>query len=362
MKTSAPRSASTRLPVRPPSLVAAASWRLTVGEVLAAAVQHALAVGDRDVADAGLAQDRRHRDPRCAGARHDGAQVAQDAAGEQGSVAQRGEHDDGRAVLVVVEDRDVEPFLERPLDLEAPRRADVLEVDAAERRRDAHDGLDDVVDVVRVQADRHRVDAAELLEQHRLALHHRQRRGRADVTETEHGGAVGDDGDDVRLPGQVVHQRPGARRSRSRPGRRRACRRATGRRGCAAGRSRRSPACRPRCSAKAGSLSSYGVVGASSIVGHVVSCSAIVCSLPHRRRADGRSAGDAVRRALAMRGLPEGASLAHRRPAQPRVRPSPAASPADALRGTAGSRAGVERRCPAAASCSGSSRRPCAAR
>ena len=53
--------------------------------------------------------------------------------------------------------------------------------------------------VAGVQADREGVDAAELLEQHRLALHHRHRRARADVAQPEHGGPVGDHGDRVAL-------------------------------------------------------------------------------------------------------------------------------------------------------------------
>ena len=97
--------------------------------------------------------------------------------------------------------------LEPVLDLEAARRGDVLEVDAAEARRQPDDGLDDLVDVGGVQADRDGVDAAELLEQHGLALHHRHRGGRADVAEAEHGGAVGDDGDGVRHPGVVLGHR-----------------------------------------------------------------------------------------------------------------------------------------------------------
>ena len=44
--------------------------------------------------------------------------------------------------------------LSRSLDLEAARRGDVLEVDAAEARRQPDDGLDDLVDVGGVQADR----------------------------------------------------------------------------------------------------------------------------------------------------------------------------------------------------------------
>ena len=59
--------------------------------------------------------------------------------------------------------------------------------------------LDDLVGVLGVQADREGVDAGELLEEHRLALHDRHRRLGADVAEAEHGGAVGDDGDRVAL-------------------------------------------------------------------------------------------------------------------------------------------------------------------
>ena len=49
-------------------------------------------------------------------------------------VGQRGEHHDRGAVLVVVEDRDVEDLAQPALDLEAARRGDVLEVDAGEAR------------------------------------------------------------------------------------------------------------------------------------------------------------------------------------------------------------------------------------
>ena len=81
------------------------------------------------------------------------------------------------------------------LDLEAARRGDVLEVDAAEGRRDRLDEADDLVDVVGVQAQREGVDAGEVLEQQRLALHHRHGGRGADVAEAEDGGAVGDDRD-----------------------------------------------------------------------------------------------------------------------------------------------------------------------
>ena len=117
-------------------------------------------------------------------------------------VDQRGEHDDRRAVLVVVEDRDVEAGAQPTLDLEAARRRDVLEVDAGEDRGDQLDRAHDLVDVLGVEADRERVDAGEPLEQRRLALHHRQRGERAEVAQPEHRGAVGDDGDGVALDRQ----------------------------------------------------------------------------------------------------------------------------------------------------------------
>ena len=115
------------------------------------------------------------------------------------------DHDRG-AVLVVVEDRDVERFLELILDVEALRRCDVLEVDAAVDRGDALDRLDGLLGRVRVEADRERVDARELLEEQGLALHDRERCLGADVAQAEHRGAVGDDGDGVLLDGVVVGQ------------------------------------------------------------------------------------------------------------------------------------------------------------
>ena len=103
-----------------------------------------------------------------------------------------------------------------------------------------------------VEADREGVDAGEVLEQERLALHHRQGAGRADVAEPEHRGAVGDDGDGVLLDGELVGQRRAAARSRCRPGPRPACRPSRGRRGrrSACGRAPRS--CRPRASRRCG--------------------------------------------------------------------------------------------------------------
>ena len=63
-----------------------------------------------------------------------------------------GKHHNGGAVLVVMEHGDVELVDQTALDLEAARRGDVLEVDAAEAGGEAFDGLDDLVDVLGIKA------------------------------------------------------------------------------------------------------------------------------------------------------------------------------------------------------------------
>ena len=64
-------------------------------------------------------------------------------------------------MLVVVEYRDVETRLERLFDHEALGRGDILEVDAAEGRRDRGHGFDERLHRRRVDLDVEHVDAGE---------------------------------------------------------------------------------------------------------------------------------------------------------------------------------------------------------
>ncbi|GGI75723.1 hypothetical protein GCM10007973_10820 [Polymorphobacter multimanifer] len=112
--------------------------------------------------------------------------------------------DDGGAMLVIVEDRDVHPLLERGLDDEALGRLDILEVDAAEARLHDLDGGDELVDILGRELQIDRIDIGEALEKHRLALHHRLRRQCAEVAEAEDCGAVGDDRDEVALDRVII--------------------------------------------------------------------------------------------------------------------------------------------------------------
>jgi hypothetical protein len=113
------------------------------------------------------------------------------------------EHDRG-AVLIVMEHRDVAALDQRVLDLEALRRRDVLEVDAAEGGGDAGHGIDDVLRFERIDLDIEHIDIGKLLEQHRLAFHDRLAGERAAIAEPEHRGAVGDHRHQVALGGVAV--------------------------------------------------------------------------------------------------------------------------------------------------------------
>ena len=140
-------------------------------------------VAHHDVAQAGLDEQPQDRRAGRSRAGHDEADVLDPLVDDPQRVAQGRQHDDRGAVLVVVEHRDVESLAQPRLDLEAARRRDVLEVDAGEAGGDRGDRLDDLVDVLGVEAHRPGVDVGEALEQRRLALHDRQRGVRTDVAE-----------------------------------------------------------------------------------------------------------------------------------------------------------------------------------
>ena len=108
-------------------------------------------------------------------------------------------------MLVVVEDRDVEPTAQLLLDVEALGRLDVLEVDPAERGRQRGDDPDQLVWVAGVDLQVEDVDPGEPLEEHGLALHDRLGRQRPDVAQAEHGRAVAHDRHEVPLPRVPVH-------------------------------------------------------------------------------------------------------------------------------------------------------------
>ena len=110
MKTSAPASTSASEPRATGPVGGVLGERsLDRGQVVALGVEDALPVEHGEVADAGLEQDPGDRDAGRAGARdHDPGALAGSRPVSAQRVPQRGERHDRRAVLVVVEDRDVE--------------------------------------------------------------------------------------------------------------------------------------------------------------------------------------------------------------------------------------------------------------
>ena len=162
-------------------------------------VEDAVLINGDDVLSA---RDLQHVDDgraRRAGAVLDDLDVLNALADDLQGVEHTRQHDDGCAVLVVVEHGDVEVTLEFGFDFKALGAADVLQVDTAEGRGNGLDRSDDFLLRLGVQADGERIDAAELLEQDTLALHDRQTGLGADVAQTQHGSAVRDDGDGAAL-------------------------------------------------------------------------------------------------------------------------------------------------------------------
>ena len=131
------------------------------------------------------------------GAGADDLDLADLLAGKLERVDDRRGDDDRRAVLIVVEHGNAHAGLRLLLDLETFRTLDVLEIDAAERRLERDDDVDQLVDVRFRDFDVEDVDAGELLEQNRLALHHRLGGERTDSAETQNRGAVGEDRDQI---------------------------------------------------------------------------------------------------------------------------------------------------------------------
>ena len=95
-------------------------------------------------------------------------------------------------MLVVMENRYIALFLQLPLYLKAPGGGDILKVHSSEASAYLIDGLHDGVHILALYAERERVNSAEGLEQHALALHDRHARLRADVPKAQDRAAVSD--------------------------------------------------------------------------------------------------------------------------------------------------------------------------
>ena len=133
----------------------------------------------------------------------DDPDVLQLLADDPQRVGQRGEHDDRGAVLVVVEDRDVEQLAQPGLDLEAARRGDVLQVDPAVARGRWPRTISTISSVSWVSRQTGQASTpANRLNSAALPSITGSDAAGPDVAQAEHGRAVGDHGDRVALDGQ----------------------------------------------------------------------------------------------------------------------------------------------------------------
>jgi len=180
---------------------------LNVGSL---AVQDPLAIGSDYLFHADAARQEQAQCGHIGGAHADQgeAHVADVAPGELEGVHQARQEDGGRALLIIMKDGDLHLGVgaQGVQHLEALGLGDVLQVDAAVARLDEAHSVDDVLGRFGPQADRHGVDAAQVLEEERLALHHRQPRLGADVAKAQDACAVADYRNGVGFVGVLVHQ------------------------------------------------------------------------------------------------------------------------------------------------------------
>src|SRR5208337_2174510 len=108
-----------------------------------------------------------------AGAVDDNLNLVQALARQLHRIEQRCASDNRGAVLIVVENRDFHRLLEGFLDVEALRRFDVFQVDAAEGGLKQLAGFDNLVGIVSIQFDVEYIDTGKSLEQDTFAFHDR---------------------------------------------------------------------------------------------------------------------------------------------------------------------------------------------
>ncbi len=120
-------------------------------------------------------------------------------------IEQGGGADDGRAVLVVVHDGDVQFFFQPLLDFKTFRRGNIFQVDTAKSGLENFDRAHEFVHVFGVEFQVETVNIGVNLEQEAFPLHHRFAGFGADVAQAQHGRAVGDDGHEVALGGVFIH-------------------------------------------------------------------------------------------------------------------------------------------------------------
>src|SRR5690606_7951763 len=169
----------------------------------AALVDHAFNIGHPDVLERQAHVDHEVEAGQRRGARagHHDLDLVDIFAYHRQAIDERRGDTDCRAVLIVVEYRNVHALAQFTFDVETFGRLDVFKVDTAKGGLQAGDDVDQAVGIEFVDLDIEHVDIGKLLEQHRLALHDGLGSQRADVAQPQYGGTVGDDPDQIATAG-----------------------------------------------------------------------------------------------------------------------------------------------------------------
>ena len=120
------------------------------------------------------------------------------------TIGDRCADDDRRAVLVIMENRNLHALAQLLLNVEAFRRLDVFEVDAAECGLQRSDVLNELVRIGLVHLDIEAIDTSEFFEQNGFAFHHGLGGQWPNVAKTEHRCSVGHNAHQIAARRHVV--------------------------------------------------------------------------------------------------------------------------------------------------------------
>src|SRR5690606_33232630 len=98
-------------------------------------------------------------------------------------------------------DRNLHALAQRTLDFEALGCLDVLKINAAEGGLERGNGFNKLIRIALVNFNVEDVNTGKFLEQDGLALHHRLGRLGANVAQTQYGGTISDNADQVTARG-----------------------------------------------------------------------------------------------------------------------------------------------------------------
>src|SRR5208337_2208158 len=169
----------------------------------AAFVDHTLGIAEDDVfaldaqADIVLGAG----DARRPGAIDDQTNLVDGLAHNFQRIQQRGSRDDGGTMLVIMEDWDLHRLLQRLLDVEALRRFDVLQIDAAKSGFQQLAELDNLVGIMSVDFKVEHVHIGKAFKQDTLTFHDGLAGEGTDVSQAEDGSSVAYNGNQVALRG-----------------------------------------------------------------------------------------------------------------------------------------------------------------